>query len=388
MGEDGATADAILVQSFVLDGSAAPRADAPRVAIKDSIDIAGMTTRGGSRLFADAPPASEHADVARALLDAGCRIVGKANMHELAYGVTGINGWTGTPRNPRWPDRIPGGSSSGSAAAVAAGLCDFALGTDTGGSIRVPAACCGVYGLKPSFGRISRRGVMPAESSLDCVGPFARDLATIERAMAMLDPGFAVDPLDAPPRLGWVAVDADAEVKRAVDGRLAASGCMIVPVALPGMAAAFDAGLTIIAAETFAAYGMFVDASGLGADIRERLGAAGRITPDQLDAAEGVRADFAAAVDAVLAQVDALVLPTMPGFPPTLAEAIDPGAAIGGLTGFVRPFNLSGHPALTMPVVAANGLPAGIQLVGRRGGDAALCAVARWLEIPGGEEDE
>lgn len=387
MGKDGAPTDAILVQPLMLDGAPVPGADALRVVVKDSIDIAGVATRSGSRLFADAPPARDHADVVRALLDAGCRITGKANMHELAYGVTGINGWTGTPLNPRWPDRIPGGSSSGSAAAVVAGLCDVSLGTDTGGSIRVPAACCGVYGFKPSFGRISRRGVVPARSSLDCVGPFARDLATIERAMAMLDPDFRVDALDVPPRLGWVTVDADAAVKRAVDGRLAMSGCTMVPMALPGMAAAFDAGLAIIAAETFVAFGSYAGSDRLGPDIRDRLQAAGRITADQLAEAEAVRRAFTIEVDAALDHVDALILPTMPVFPPTLVEAADARAAIGGLTRFVRPFNLSGHPALSVPVIAANGLPAGIQIVGRRGSDAALCAVARWLEIPGGEEE-
>jgi hypothetical protein len=149
-------ADAIIIQAMSLGG------DGLRVAVKDSLDIAGYPTRGGSAALADAPPAARHADVVQAVLDAGCRIIGKANMHELAYGVTGVNRWTGTPANPLHPGHIPGGSSSGSAAAVAAGLCDFALGTDTGGSIRTPAACCGVFGLKPTFGRVSRQGAWPA----------------------------------------------------------------------------------------------------------------------------------------------------------------------------------------------------------------------------------
>src|SRR6202011_6200564 len=138
--------------------------DGPRVGVKDSIDIAGYPTRAGSAAFADAGGAQHHATVVQALLDGGCRIVGKTNMHELAYGVTGINRWSGTPVNPRAPGRVPGGSSSGSAVAVAGELVDFSLGTDTGGSIRIPAACCGVVGLKPSYGRISRSGVHPATS--------------------------------------------------------------------------------------------------------------------------------------------------------------------------------------------------------------------------------
>src|SRR5260221_14465421 len=133
-------------------------ADGLRVGVKDSIDIAGYSTRSGSRALADAAPAARHAAVVKALLEGGCRIVGKTNMHELAYGVTGINLWTGTPINPRYPDRVPGGSSSGSAVAVAAKLVDFAIGTDTGGSIRIPASCCGVFWLKPTYGPASREG--------------------------------------------------------------------------------------------------------------------------------------------------------------------------------------------------------------------------------------
>src|SRR5580698_6855331 len=147
--------DSVFVQTMDLGG------DDLRVGVKDSIDIEGMPTRLACACFADAPPAERHAEVVRALLDAGCRIVGKTNMHELAYGVTGINRWTGTPVNPRAPERVPGGSSSGSAVAVAMQLVDFAVGTDTGGSIRIPSACCGVYGLKPTYGRVSRSGGQP-----------------------------------------------------------------------------------------------------------------------------------------------------------------------------------------------------------------------------------
>src|SRR5580700_6083389 len=201
-GEAGAS-DSIFVQPLQLGG------DGPRVGIKDSIDVAGFATRMGSACLADAPPAAQHAVVVRALLAAGCRIVGKTNLHELAYGVTGINRWSGTPTNPRAPERVPGGSSSGSAVAVAAGLVDFSLGTDTGGSIRIPAACCGVYGLKPSYGRVSRRGVHPAHSSLDCVGPFARDIPMLERAMQALDRSFHPQALPAHGTVGWVQVQAN-----------------------------------------------------------------------------------------------------------------------------------------------------------------------------------
>lgn len=362
----------IFVQELALGGNGL------RVAIKDTIDIAGYPTRAGSRVFADAPPAVAHADVVQMLLDGGCRIVGKANMHELAFGVTGLNGWTGTAVNPRHPDLVPGGSSSGSAAAAAANLVDFALGTDTGGSIRVPAACCGVYGLKPSFGRVSRRGVAPAETSLDCVGPFARDLGTIERAMTMIDPSYRREETPDRPLLGIVDVRADPVVSASVGKAVEDAALPTVRITLPNLTAAFDAGLAVIGAETWTAFGRFAESPLLGEDVRGRLLAARNISEDQLREAERVRALFAAEVDRALESMDALVLPTMPDFPPTLAAAADARAAIG-ITTFVRPFNLSGHPALSIPLTAPSGLPVGLQLVGRRGGDAALCAVARRL---------
>jgi len=359
----------VLVQDLALGG------DGPRVAVKDSIDIAGYPTRAGSRVLENAPTAADHADVVQALLGADCRIIGKANMHEFAFGVTGLNAWTGTPVNPRCPDRVPGGSSSGSAVAVAAGLADFALGSDTGGSIRVPAACCGVYGLKPTFGAVSRRGVLPAETSLDCVGPLARDLDMIERAMAIIDPGYHRLDGGGAPRLGLVEVDADPAISATVGAAVARADLTILPIALPHLAAAFDAGLLIIGAETWAAFGRHVDSPAMGEDVRRRLLAARDITQDQLRQAERIRGVFADEVDRALDQVDALVLPTLPDFPLTLAAAESPAAI--GVTALVRPFNLSGHPALSVPLSDPSGLPVGLQLVGRRGGDAALCAAAR-----------
>ena len=362
----------IFVQTLSLGGPG------PKVAVKDSIDIAGYPTQVGSQVFADAPPAEHHADVVQALLDGGCHIVGKTNMHELAYGVTGLNAWTGTPINPRYPDLAPGGSSSGSAAAVAAGLVDFALGTDTGGSIRVPAACCGVFGLKPSFGRVSRRGVTPTASSLDCVGPFARDLDLIEQAMSLIDPRYHSEAKGAAPVLGRAEVEAAAGVSGAVVRAIKTAGIRSIPIALPSLARAFEAGLAVIGAETWAAFGVHIDAAGLGEDVRQRLLRAREITPAHLEQAERIRARFVQDVDRALERVDALVLPTMPDYPLTLARAADARAAVG-VTALVRPFNLSGHPALSIPLTDSLGLPVGLQLVGRRGEDARLCAIARHI---------
>lgn len=368
-----ASADAILIERLALGG------DGPTVAVKDTLDIAGYPTRAASPALADAPAATANADVVERVLAAGCRIVGRANMHELAFGVTGINRLTGTALNTHWPDRIPGGSSSGSAAAVAAGLCDFALGSDTGGSIRIPACCCGVVGIKPTWGRVSRRGAQPPHSSLDCVGPFATSVAMLTRAMEIIDPTFRAATLDRAPVLGRLAVAATAEIDAAVDGALA--GCGVTPIAaeVPGFEEAYAAGLTVINVENWAAFAALTASPALGEDIRGRL-FAGRDTPAQaVAAAEEIRARVTAEVDAALAGVDALVLPTMADVPPKLEEAGDARRLVA-ITSLVRPFNLTGHPALTLPIVTAGGLPAGIQLVGRKGDDALLCAIAARLE--------
>lgn len=368
-----ASADAILCAAFSLGGAG------PRVAVKDSIDIAGWPTRAGSAALADALPATGHADVVAAVLAAGGHIVGKANMHELAFGVTGVNAYAGTALNPLFPDRVPGGSSSGSAAAVAAGIADIGLGTDTGGSVRVPACCCGVYGFKPTFGRVSRAGVMPQQTTLDCVGPFARDAAMLTQAMAMIDPTFTPVSLDAPPVLGRLDVSAAPEVAEAVDQALAEAAPVCRSVTIPGLDEAYAAGLAVINAETWAAAGTLTQTGKVGADVNGRLLAASRTTAQDLAAAEAVRARVTAAVDAALAGVDALVLPTMPDVPPKLSEAGDARAAIG-ITALVRAFNLTGHPALSLPLRTAAGLPAGLQIVGRKGADAQVCAIAAWIE--------
>lgn len=358
-------------------------ASGPTIAIKDCIDIAGWPTRAGSAALADAPPARCDAAAVRALLDAGWHIVGKATMHELAYGMSGINRWAGTPRNPQDPSLITGGSSSGSAAAVGAGEVDAALGSDTGGSIRLPAACCGVIGLKPTFGRVDRRGAQPEASSLDCVGPFAREMSVMNLVMAAIAPGFdgaRAGTALAGARIGVVDAGADPAIEAAVAAALAASGWQCAPVALPGLQAAFEAGLTIINHETWAAFGHLLASGKVGSDVAQRLQAASAATDHDREAAEQVRAGFSLEVDRALADVDALVLPTLPRLPPTLAD-IEGGLSIVTLSALVRPFNLSGHPALSFPVPLAGGdLATGLQLVGRKGEDERLCALALHLE--------
>jgi amidase len=365
--------DHIFVAQFERGG------DGPRVAVKDCIDIAGQPTFAGSEALAEAAPAERDAPVIASILAGGGRIVGKTNMHELAYGVTGVNHWLGTPANPKYPALIPGGSSSGSAAAIAAGLADIAIGTDTGGSIRMPATCCGVFGLKPTFGRVSREGCTPAKSSLDCIGPLAPDVRGLEAGMALIDPTFSPAPRMAVVRLGWVESNADPEIASAVRAAVEASGATIVPVDLPGLEEAFQAGITIVGAECWEVFGTLTSDPRMGDDVRTRLLNASKVTPEQIGQGEATRADFRAAVDRALAQVDALVLPTLPTVPPAFDELGDT-ARLLRLTALVRPFNLSGHPALSLPIVGPAGRPAAIQLVGTIGGDEKLCAVAARIE--------
>lgn len=351
-----------------------------RVAVKDSIDLCGLPTAMGSAVFEHAGPAPVHAAVVANLLAAGDRVVGKTTMHEFAFGVTGVNEWSGTAPNPRYPALITGGSSSGSAASVAAGEADYALGTDTGGSIRVPAACCGIYGFKPTFGRVSRKGVWPAESSLDCVGPFADSLALLEHGMCAIDPGF--DPVSELPgafRVGLISgLQVNPAVAAATERYLRKTGLPFDSVELPLMESAFTAGLAVINAETWTAFGSFLETGRVGADVAARLRRASETTDDERVQAESVREAFTAQVDALLETYDVLVLPCLPDRPMTLDAALA-GQMDLRITSLVRPFNLSGHPALTLPLEVED-FPVGLQLVGRKHADEALFASARVFE--------
>ena len=361
-------------------GNAFEHCTGPSAAIKDCIDVAGQVTMCGSRALAGADPARLDADVVTRLKVAGFELVGRANMHELAYGVTGLNLWTGTPRNPAYHDLIPGGSSSGSAGAVAAGLSDLAIGTDTGGSIRVPATCCGIVGLKPSYGRVSRAGVHPEKSSLDCVGPLARNVAMIEQAMAILVPDWReASPSSECPKIAFFVPPGDPEIASFV--RSQAANCFdLIDVDLPGFEQASDAGLTVISRETWNAWGHLTETGLVGHDVHHRLLKSAKVTDEELAAAEAVRAHFIADVDTVLGAYEAIALPTITHAVPSLLE-VGAGADPRSITLACRPFNLSGHPAIALPVGELQGRPVSLQLVGRRGRDEELCALARQVAI-------
>ena len=353
-----------------------------RVGVKDLIDVAGLPTTAGSRAVADrAEPAATDAACLAGLRAAAARggacLAGKTNLHELAYGISGINGAFGTPVNPLDPARVPGGSSSGSAAAVASGEADVAYGSDTGGSIRIPAACCGVAGLKTTWGRIPLAGVWPLAPSLDTVGPMARGVAGLMAGMTLLEPGFTVTA--GPPQVvGRVDVGADPVIDAAVDAALAATGWAVVPVVLDGLDAATAAAMTVLDTEAWASDGALARSAPdqIGRDVLARLQQAGTTTQEALRAAWTQAAVWRAAVAALWDRVDLLALPTLLGFPPTLDHSRDM-AQIRGVTSAV---NLAGVPALALPVPSGGPLPASIQLIGPPRGEDKLLAAGAVLE--------
>lgn len=347
-----------------------------RFAVKDTLDIAGFPTRAGCPALAANPAAEQHADVVATLLGQKCILTGKTTLHELAFGVTGINPWAGTPVNPLFPDLIPGGSSSGSAAVVAAGEVDFALGTDTGGSVRMPAACCGILGLKPTYGAVSRAGVMPAQSSLDCVGIFAREPGVLRDVLTRL--GLPVDaPLHRMPAIGFIP-SALISIDSLLLNFLAQADLQPRQAELPLLGDAHRAGLTLISHENWQAFKTLLRDDRVSADVGTRIRAGAGIDARALEAAEAIRRTFTAQVDDQLAKTPLLALATLPELPPTLEEAKDPLSVVN-LTRLVRPFNLSGHPALTLPAGTLDGRPVALQLVAGKGQEGLLVQAAEWL---------
>jgi amidase len=345
-------------------------------AVKDTLDVAGYATQAGCRALASAPLALRHASVVASLLNQRCVLTGKTTLHELAFGVTGINPWSGTPLNSCYPALIPGGSSSGSAAVVAAGEVDFAIGTDTGGSVRMPAACCGILGLKPTYGLLDRQGVMPAQSSLDCVGLFARDAEVLRQVLSRL----AIPPaeaLSALPRIGLITAAAP-PIDALIQQVLQQVGATLSPVGLPELEAAYQAGITMISHENWQAFHHLLGVEGLSEDVASRIRVGERVSASALEQAEQVRRSFSNHLDTLLAHMPLLALASLPELPPTLAEASDPLSVVS-LTRLVRPFNLSGHPAISIPIGEIEGRPVALQLVARKGQDALLVEAAAYL---------
>lgn len=364
------------------------------IAVKDLFDTAGIRTTAGSKFFADNIPQND-AFVVDTLKQAGAIIMGKTNTHEIALGVTGNNPHYGTARNPWDKTRIPGGSSSGSAIAVATGMALGALGTDTGGSIRIPASLCGVVGFKPTYGRVSLRGVFPLSWNLDHVGPLTKtveDAALIMQVISIYDP---VDPASIKMLTGdylshlvdhmegkMIAVGAgdyiegsDPEVLDAVRKAaqvFASMGCKFEEVNVDWMRDAALANKTMTQADGAAVHHerLKEKPDWFGEDIRRRLEDGTRTTSTEYILARRTQAEIRKRCEHFFETYDLLILPTTPIAAPAI-EGLDAVEQAARLTRFTAPFNLTGLPALSVPCgFTKDGLPIGLQIVSRAWADA------------------
>jgi aspartyl-tRNA(Asn)/glutamyl-tRNA(Gln) amidotransferase subunit A len=378
------------------------------IAIKDNIWTRGIRSTAGSKILCDFIP-SEDSTVARKLVRAGAILLGKTNLNEFAYGITGGNAHYGAVHNPWALERISGGSSSGSAAAIAAGLCVASVGTDTGGSIRVPSAFCGTVGLKPTFGRVSVFGTMPLSPSFDHVGPLARcaaDAAIVLGLIAGRDP---LDQTSSPRpvedfhgslrkplrkfRLGrtreyfWEKLDP--EVRRIADNAvrdMEKRGATVREVSLPHLKASLDAATDISLAEALhvhEAAGYFpARAADYSEEVRQRIDAGAKVSAIHYLAGFDVRKRLLAEFEAAFQNVDAIVAPTVPVPAPLIGAdtlQID-GEQIGArqaIVGHCRPANFTGLPAISVPCgFTRDGLPVGLQLIGRAFDEISLLRMA------------
>ena len=344
------------------------------VAVKDLVDVAGMVTTAGGVIL-PREPATEDAPVIKRLRQAGCVIVGKANLHEFAYGVTSVNPHYGAVRNPHDIERVAGGSSGGSAVAVAAGMCDWAVGSDTGGSIRIPASFCGVVGFKPALGSVDVTGVIPLSPSLDTLGPLASDVMGAARAYSMMS-GEAMprEPLRQPKLAvpaGWVA-DLDEETARA--WRLVSKG--LPEVEFVKREPLYTFSLTVLQVEASAYHRRWAAQwpEKYGADvlghIRRGLEILGVDYAEALAALRELRAEAMLAMEGI----DALVLPATAIVAPAISASTEVREPI---TRYTRPFNATGQPVVSLPA-PVRGMPVGIQVVGRT--NSGAIGAAAWLE--------
>lgn len=355
--------------------------DGPRVAVKDCIDVAGTPSTVGCRVIAaDALPATLDAPVVENARRQGARIVGKTNLVELCRHANGVNPWTGTPVNPLDPRRVPGGSSSGSAVAVADDEADIGYGTDTGGSVRVPAACCGLVGLKTTAGRISTQGVFEFSRTLDTVGPLARDVAGAALGMAMLEPGFTIaePPTGTPPPVARLRLpDVDPALDAAIDDALRTAGLQTTDVGLPQWRSWITAAKDLASAEGYWAHRHLLDRSEHLEDRHAGGIRQGRdFTAAHVLACRRTGRAASTQLNALLDRFSALALPTLAIEPPRIGEV-----RRCSLTYLTVPFNLAGLPALALPVPrGAGALPASLQLVGAAYTEESLLALGAHVE--------
>jgi amidase len=370
-----------------IDGRAGGPLSGLTFAAKDLFDVAGHPTGGGNPDWArDRPLPARHAWAVQTLLDAGATLVGKTITDEVSLGILGENPHHGTPLNSRAPDRVPGGSSSGSAAAVAAGLCDTALGTDTGGSVRVPASFCGLHGIRPTHGRLPLDGMLPQAPSSDTTGWLARDADTFARVSAVM----LGEPIpEAMPARLIVAVDAfglaDAEAAAALAPMVARLSRLVGEVreealAPPGLSAWARAQRTLQPWEAWLTFREWIDRANprLAFNVARGLVQAAAIPESERAWAELIRREARARMARLLAPGTICCLPTTPfpapprGLPLAVQNPVRDRilclCAHGGLTGV---------PQVSLPGAAVGGLPIGLSILGAPGADAMLVSVAR-----------
>jgi len=369
------------------------------IAVKDLMAVAGAPLTGGSRAM-DGAVARADAEVVARLKRAGAVVIGLTNLHELAYGITSDNPHFGRVVNPAAPARIPGGSSGGSAAAVAAGIVRAALGTDTAGSIRIPAACCGIAGFKPSYDALPRTGVIDLAATLDHVGPMGRDVEDCAALFAAML-GMPAIPDWLHPDLrgrgvarlgGYFAEPLDGEVRAALDAGLRAladDGARVSERAIEGVELAPAIQLNTISPEATAVHAdrLKTRGDGLGEDVRVRIEMGLFLPGAWYVKAQRLRTALVRAIEDAFGDADALVCPTLrTPAPPVGAGRVDIGGKAYALhtavTNLTLPFNLAGLPAVSVPWSASkDGVPIALQVVGRRGQDWRTLAIARRLQV-------
>jgi amidase len=351
------------------------------VGVKDNFDIAGTISGAGNPEYAaDQSPATAHAKVVETLLANGASIPGKTQMDELAYSLMGLNARYGVPLNPVAPDRVPGGSSSGSASATAAGLVDIGLGTDTGGSVRLPASFCGLYGWRATHGLIAADGMVPLAASYDVAGFFTRDLALMRRVVSLFAASTAPVPAMsfwAPEDLWSLAMPETAKDLRATLPNLDYRHEPILPEG--GADTCLKAFRMHQGYEIWQRFGAWITARqpDFGPGIKERFEMASRISQEEFEAAQAYRDTLRATLDTLLPEGTILVYPTAPGPAPHLdtpQSELEPyrnrALSLTALAGH------AGLPQLTLPVATLDGAPVGLSLVGRPGSDALIAKAA------------